>query len=101
MEQVAEFDHQADRHRGLADLDIILDHTPYLDASMAVSAANGNYVEEESLLGSGPNERHVVVLVDQNDRATIRLNVATSVFSLVRASVMTRSHTMSAMPIGF
>lgn len=27
--------------RGLADLDIVLDHTPYLDGSAAVSAANG------------------------------------------------------------
>jgi hypothetical protein len=38
--------------RGLADLDIILDHTPYLDASVAVSAANGTFVEKESLLGA-------------------------------------------------
>jgi hypothetical protein len=64
--------------RGLADLDIIIDHTPYLDASVAVSAANGAYVEKESLLGSGPNDRHVVVLVDQNDRATIRFGNGTS-----------------------
>ena len=64
--------------RGLADLDIILDHTPYLDASVAVSAANGAFVEKESLLGSGPNDRHFVVLVDQNDRATVRFGNGTS-----------------------
>ena len=64
--------------RGLADLDIILDHTPYLDASVAVSAANGTFVEKESLLGSGPNDRHFVVLVDQNDRATVRFGNGTS-----------------------
>ena len=64
--------------RGLADLDILLDHTPYLDGSAVVSAANGDYAAVESLLGSGPNDRHFVVLVDQNDRATIRFGNGTS-----------------------
>jgi len=64
--------------RGLADLDIVLDHTPYLDASVAVSAANGSFVEKESLLGSGPNDRHFVALVDQNDRAAVRFGNGTS-----------------------
>lgn len=64
--------------RGLADLDVILDRTPYLDGSASVSAANGAYTEEESLLGSGPNDRHFLVLVDQNDRATIRFGNGTS-----------------------
>ena len=58
--------------RGLSDLDIMLDHTPYIDGSAVVSAANGNYVERDSLLGSGPNDLHYTVLVDQNDRATVR-----------------------------
>ncbi len=64
--------------RGLADLDVALDHTPYLDGSAVVSAANGAYAEVESLLGSEPNDRHVMVLVDQNDRATIRFGNGTS-----------------------
>ena len=64
--------------RGLAGLDIILDRTPYLDGSAVASAANGPYVEEESLLGSGPNDRHFLVLVDQNDRATVRFGNGTS-----------------------
>ena len=64
--------------RGLADLDILLDHTPYLDGSAQVSAANGAYTEVDSLLGSGPNDRHFLVLVDQNDRATIRFGNGTS-----------------------
>ena len=64
--------------RGLADLDILLDHAPYLDGSVQVSAANGAYVEVESLLGSGPNDRHFMVLVDQNDRATVRFGNGTS-----------------------
>lgn len=64
--------------RGLADLDVTLDHTPYLDGSAVVSAANGDYTEVDSLLGSEPNDRHFVVLVDQNDRATIRFGNGTS-----------------------
>jgi hypothetical protein len=58
--------------QGLAYLDVVLSRTPYLDGSAVVSAANGPYAERESLLGSGPNDRHFVVLVDQNDRATVR-----------------------------
>ena len=64
--------------RGLADLDILLDHTPYLDGSAMVSAANGGYTEVDSLLGSEPNDRHFMVLVDQNDRATVRFGNGTS-----------------------
>jgi hypothetical protein len=58
--------------QGLANQDVLLEHTPYLDGSMQVSASNGAYIEQESLLGSGPNDRHFMVLVDQNDRATVR-----------------------------
>lgn len=58
--------------QGLANLDVGLDHTPYLDGSVLVSAGNGSYVERASLLGSGPNDRHCLVLVDQNDHATVR-----------------------------
>lgn len=58
--------------RGLPNLDLVLDRAPYLDGSAEVSAANGAYVEVPNLLGSGPNDRHFVVLVDQADRATLR-----------------------------
>ncbi len=58
--------------RGLANLDVLLDRTPFLDDSARIKAGNGAYQEVESLLGSGPNDRHFMVLVDQNDRATIR-----------------------------
>lgn len=64
--------------RGLANLDLVLDHTPYLDGSAVVTATSGAYVEVESLLGSGPNDRHFLVLVDQNDRATLRFGSGTS-----------------------
>jgi hypothetical protein len=57
---------------GLGGTDLMLDRVPFLDGSAVVSAGNGSYVEVESLLGSGPNDRHFMVLVDQNDRATLR-----------------------------
>ena len=64
--------------RGLAELDVVLERTPYVDGSAVVSAANGAYVEQESLLGSGPNDRHFLLLVDQSDRATVRFGNGTS-----------------------
>jgi hypothetical protein len=64
--------------RGLADLEVHLDHTPYLDGSAIVTAAGEGYEEVTSVLDSGPNDRHFLVLVDQNDRATIRFGNGTS-----------------------
>ena len=64
--------------RGLSDLELILDQVPFLDGSARVSAGNGDYCEQDSFLGSGPNDRHFLVLVDQNDRATMRFGNGTS-----------------------
>ena len=58
--------------RGLPNLDLPLNFGPYLDASARVSTPQGAFVEVENFLGSGPNDRHFVVAVDQNDRATVR-----------------------------
>jgi len=58
--------------RGLAGLDLLLDRTPYIDGSATIAASNGTYIEVDSLLGSGPNDRHFLVLVDQSDRGMIR-----------------------------
>lgn len=58
---------------GKANQDVLLDRTPYLDGSAEVAASNGAYTQVTSLLNSGPNDRHYLVLVDQNDRATLRL----------------------------
>jgi hypothetical protein len=63
---------------GLPNLDVALDATPYLDGSAAVVAGNGAYTEVDSLLGAGPNDRQFLVLVDQNDRATLRFGNGTS-----------------------
>lgn len=57
---------------GLPNVDVVLERAPYLDGSAEVSANNGAYVEVPTLLSSGPSDRHFVVLVDQNDRATLR-----------------------------
>ena len=58
--------------RGLADLELHLDFAPYLDDSAVVSTPQGAFTEVDSFLDSRPNDRHFVVAVDQNDRATLR-----------------------------
>ncbi|GAB5546936.1 MAG: hypothetical protein SangKO_066960 [Sandaracinaceae bacterium] len=63
---------------GRADQEQVLPRTPYLDGSAEVSASNGAYLEMPSLLGSGPGDRHFVVRVDQNDRATLRFGDGTN-----------------------
>src|SRR5690606_32631134 len=42
--------------RGLADLEIVLDHTPYLDGSAVVTTSQGIFSEVDSFLDSGPND---------------------------------------------
>jgi hypothetical protein len=58
--------------RALADLELHLDYAPYLDSSALVTTPQGAFAEVDSFLDSRPNERHFVVAVDQNDRATLR-----------------------------
>ncbi len=57
---------------GLANKEIVLDYTPYLDGSAEIQAGNGGYEEVDSFLDSAASDRHFVVIVDQNDRATVR-----------------------------
>jgi len=57
---------------GLANQEFLLTFTPFLDGSARVTAGNGTFEEVESFLDSGPNDLHFTVVVDQNDRATIR-----------------------------
>lgn len=57
---------------GLPNQEVVLPATPYLDSSAAVTAGNGAYVEVVNFLGSTATDRHFLVLVDQNDRATVR-----------------------------
>jgi hypothetical protein len=58
--------------RGREDLEVPLDGVPYLDGSLQVSTAQGAFTEVPTFLNSSPNDRHFVVSVDQNDRATVR-----------------------------
>ena len=57
---------------GLADQELQLTFAPFLDESAQVIAGNGTFEEVESFLNSGPNDLHFTLVVDQNDRATIR-----------------------------
>jgi hypothetical protein len=58
---------------GLPNQEVVLPATPYLDGSAEVVAGNGAYVEVVNFLGSAAIDRHFLVLVDQSDRATVRL----------------------------
>lgn len=57
---------------GLPNQEIALGKTPYIDGSAVVVAGNGSYVQVDNFLDSTPTDRHFTVVVDQNDRATIR-----------------------------
>lgn len=57
---------------GLPNQEVVLPATPYLDGSAQMTAGNGDYVEVVNFLGSTATDRHFLVLVDQNDRATVR-----------------------------
>jgi hypothetical protein len=56
---------------GLASQAFTLRTTPFLDGSAIVTAGNGVFVQVESLLGSGPSDKHFTVSTDQADRATV------------------------------
>lgn len=51
---------------------ISLASTPYIDGSAVVTAGNGTYTQVTDLLSSTSTDLHYVVVVDQNDRATLR-----------------------------
>ncbi len=57
---------------GLPYQEVVLPFTPYLDGSAEVTASNGVYTEVDNFLNSTAAHRHFVVIVNQNDKATIR-----------------------------
>jgi hypothetical protein len=63
---------------GLPNQEVALPAAPFLDGSAIVSAGNGAYTEVANFLGSTATDRHVAVIVDQNDRATLRFGNGTS-----------------------
>ena len=56
----------------LANQEFELDRIPFIDESITVIAADGVYTEVDNFLDSDATNRNFVVVVDQNDRATIR-----------------------------
>ncbi len=52
--------------------EVYLPEGPYLEGSCAFTTALGDWEQVDSLALSGPTDRHFEVLVDQNDRATVR-----------------------------
>ncbi len=57
---------------GLPNQEFQLELTPFIDDSLTVIAADGTYTEVDNFLDSAAADRHFVVVVDQNDRATIK-----------------------------
>lgn len=56
---------------GLADQEIELLSTPYLDGTSVVVASNGSYIEQPDLLSSTATDRHYTVIADEEDRAKL------------------------------
>ena len=57
---------------GLPNQSTVLTATPYLDGSAEITAANGTYTQVDNFLSSTTSDRHFTVVVDQNNRATVR-----------------------------
>jgi hypothetical protein len=55
-----------------ANQEVYLTDGPFLEASVSFTTPLGAWTEVDSLALSGPTDRHFEVLVDQNDRATVR-----------------------------
>lgn len=57
---------------GAPGFSVALERTPYLDGSLVATTPQGGFVIVDHWLGSGPNDRHVVVEVDDVGRAVAR-----------------------------
>ena len=57
---------------GLAEFEIPLTPRPFLDDGLGITTAAGPFAVVPTLLESGPLDRHAVVVVDDQDRATVR-----------------------------
>ena len=53
--------------------EFILSQIPFLDDSQSLTIDGHTWTEVEYFLDSGPTDKHYKILVDENDRATIRL----------------------------
>ena len=57
---------------GLADQEIVLGRTPFIDETSTIVATNGAFTEVDNFLDSTSTDRHYTVVIDQDDRATVR-----------------------------
>lgn len=57
---------------GLPDIVVVLPTRPFIDGTLAVHAANGDYAEVPSFYGSGAQDLHYVRDIDAQDRAVVR-----------------------------
>lgn len=57
---------------GLPNQVITLSRTPFIDGSLVFIADDGAYTQVDNFLNSSAADRHFTVVVDQNDRATVR-----------------------------
>ena len=63
---------------GDSNEDFILSQTPFLDGSQSVLISADVWTKVDDFLDSGPTDKHYLVRVDDNDRATIRVGDGTN-----------------------
>ena len=63
---------------GLPNQEFELSQTPFVDDSAIVVASNGAYSQVINFLSSSSSDREFIVVVDQNDRATIKFGNGTN-----------------------
>ena len=56
----------------LPNQQFVLEAAPYIDDTAVISAGDGGYTQEPNFLNSTSTDKHFVVVVDQDDRATIK-----------------------------
>lgn len=54
------------------DQSFVLARTPYVDGSLAVSTAGGDWTEVRNFLSSDSNDRHFTTVIDAKDRCTLK-----------------------------
>jgi uncharacterized phage protein gp47/JayE len=79
----AAFEHSKTRNdtfaaTGKAGQEVSLGAIPFIDTSEVIGAGNGAYSKVANFLSSGSADRHYMVVVDQNDKATIRFGDGTN-----------------------
>lgn len=68
----SEFQEDSFSSTSLPNQTFALSKTPYIDGSAIIVAADGTYTQVDNFLSSGPTDRHFVVSVDSNQRATVK-----------------------------